>query len=202
MMKRAVIVFQKNPEEGKVKTRLAKDIGHKKATEIYIFLLTHTHQQVQKVDTDVFVYFQGGINENYVVLPRYFLAHQEEGDLGKKMEAAFSEVFSYGYKEVLIIGSDCFEMDFEILQQGFEALSTHDLVIGPAVDGGYYLLGMKKFHSFLFRNKPWSTSSICELTFAEASSQGMSIYKLPILRDVDRLEDLGELREIFQIPSP
>jgi uncharacterized protein len=199
-MKRAVIVFQKSPEEGKVKTRLAKDIGHKKATDIYIFLLTHTHQQVQKVDADVFVYFQGGINENYMVLPRYYLAHQEEGDLGKKMEAAFSEVFNYGYREVLIIGSDCFELDSEIIEEGFGALATHDLVIGPAVDGGYYLLGMKKLNSPLFRNKPWSTSSIAELTFSEASSQGMSIYKLPTLRDVDTLDDLGELKEIFDIP--
>ena len=199
-MKRAVIVFQKSPEEGKVKTRLAKDIGYKKATDIYIFLLTHTHQQVQKVDADVFVYFQGGINENYMVLPRYYLAHQEEGDLGKKMEAAFSEVFNYGYREVLIIGSDCFELDSEIIEEGFGALATHDLVIGPAVDGGYYLLGMKKLNSPLFRNKPWSTSSIAELTFSEASSQGMSIYKLPTLRDVDTLDDLGELKEIFDIP--
>ena len=198
-MKRAVIVFQKSPEEGKVKTRLAKDIGHKKATDIYIFLLTHTHQQVQKVDADVFVYFQGGINENYMVLPRYYLAHQEEGDLGKKMEAAFSEVFNYGYREVLIIGSDCFELDSEIIEEGFGSLATHDLVIGPAVDGGYYLLGMKKLNSSLFRNMPWSTSSIAELTFSEASSQGMSIYKLPILRDVDTLDDLGELKEIFDI---
>jgi uncharacterized protein len=198
-MKRAVIVFQKSPEEGKVKTRLAKDIGHKKATDIYIFLLTHTHQQVQKVDADVFVYFQGGINENYMVLPRYYLAHQEEGDLGKKMEAAFSEVFNYGYREVLIIGSDCFELDSEIIEEGFGALATHDLVIGPALDGGYYLLGMKKLNSSLFRNMPWSTSSIAELTFSEASSQGMSIYKLPILRDVDTLDDLGELKEIFDI---
>jgi uncharacterized protein len=198
-MKRAVIVFQKSPEEGKVKTRLAKDIGHKKATDIYIFLLTHTHQQVQKVDADVFVYFQGGINENYMVLPRYYLAHQEEGDLGKKMEAAFSEVFNYGYREVLIIGSDCFELDNEIIEEGFGSLASHDLVIGPAVDGGYYLLGMKKLNSSLFRNMPWSTSSIAELTFSEASSQGMSIYKLPILRDVDTLDDLGELKEIFDI---
>jgi len=198
-MKRAVIVFQKSPEEGNVKTRLAKDIGHKKATEIYIFLLTHTHQQVQKVNADVFVYFQGGINENYMVLPRYYLAHQEEGDLGKKMEAAFSEVFSYGYEEVLIIGSDCFELESETIEEGFNALSRNDLVIGPAVDGGYYLLGMKKLNAFLFRNKPWSTSSICELTSEEANSHGMSIFQLPTLRDVDTLDDLGELKEIFGI---
>jgi len=198
-MKRAVIVFQKNPEEGKVKTRLARDIGHQKATEIYIFLLTHTHQQVQKVNTDVFVYFQGGINENYIVLPRYYLAHQEDGDLGRKMEAAFAEVFSYGYEEVLIIGSDCFELDSETIEEGFDALASHDLVIGPAVDGGYYLLGMKKLNAFLFRNKPWSTSSVYELTSEEANSHGMSIHKLHTLRDVDTMDDLGELKEIFNI---
>jgi len=198
-LKRALIVFQKKPELGKVKTRLAKDIGEEKATEIYIFLLTHTHQQVQKVNADIFVYFQGGINENYVVLPRYYLAHQEEGNLGKKMEAAFTEVFNYGYKEVLIIGSDCYELDHEIIEEGFRALSKHDLVIGPAKDGGYYLLGMKKHNSFLFKNKPWSTSSIFKLTSEEANLHGLSIFTLPTLCDVDTLEDLGELKELFNI---
>jgi len=199
MMKRALIVFQKNPEPGNVKTRLAKDIGYEKATEIYVFLLAHTHQQVQKVNADIFVYFQGGINENYVVLPRYYLAHQEEGDLGKKMEVAFNEIFNYGYKEVLIIGSDCYELNHSIIEEGFQALSMHDLVIGPTEDGGYYLLGMKKAHSFLFKNKPWSTSSIYKLTSEEANSHGLKIYNLPMLSDVDTIEDLGDLKEIFDI---
>lgn len=198
-MKRALIVFQKNPEPGNVKTRLAKDIGNNKAAEIYIFLLAHTHQQVQQVDADVFVYFQGGINENYVVLPRYYLAHQDEGDLGKKMEAAFVEVFNYGYQEVLIIGSDCYDLDHELIEKGFDALSDHDLVIGPAEDGGYYLLGMKKYNPFLFRNMPWSTSSVYELTSEEANSHGLRIYTLPTLRDVDTKEDLGELKKLFEI---
>ncbi|HSJ67072.1 MAG TPA: TIGR04282 family arsenosugar biosynthesis glycosyltransferase [Anditalea sp.] len=198
-MKRALIVFQKNPEPGNVKTRLAKDIGYEKATEIYIFLLAHTHQQVQKVGADIFVYFQGGINENYVVLPRYYLAHQEEGDLGKKMESAFTEIFNYGYEEVMIIGSDCYELDYEIIEEGYKGLANHDLVIGPAEDGGYYLLGMKKLNSFLFRDKPWSTSSIYKLTLQEANSHGLSVYNLPTLRDIDTKEDLGELKEFFDI---
>ena len=199
MMKRALIVFQKNPEPGHVKTRLAKDIGYEKATEIYIFLLAHTHQQVQKVNADIFVYFQGGINENYVVLPRYYLAHQDEGDLGKKMEAAFVEIFNYGYQEVLIIGSDCYQLDNTIIEDGFRALADHDLVIGPAEDGGYYLLGMKKFNPFLFRNMPWSTSSIYKLTSEEANLHGMKVYTLPTLRDIDTIDDLGELKELFDI---
>lgn len=198
-MKRALIVFQKNPEPGNVKTRLAKDIGYEKATEIYIFLLAHTHQQVQKVVADIFVYFQGGINENYVVLPRYYLAHQEEGDLGKKMESAFTEIFNYGYEEVMIIGSDCYELDYEIIEEGYKGLANHDLVIGPAEDGGYYLLGMKKLNSFLFRDKPWSTSSIYKLTLQEANSHGLSVYNLPTLGDIDTKEDLGELKEFFDI---
>ncbi|KEO73502.1 TIGR04282 family arsenosugar biosynthesis glycosyltransferase [Anditalea andensis] len=198
-MKRALIVFQKNPVPGNVKTRLAKDIGYEKAAEIYIFLLAHTHQQVQKVNADIFVYFQNGINENYVALPRYFLAHQAEGDLGVRIETAFNEVFNCGYQEVLIIGSDCFELDHEIINQGFDALSNHDMAIGPAADGGYYLLGMKKNYTFLFRNKPWSTSSVYGLTIHDAHSFGLNIHILPTLRDVDTKEDLGVLMELFNL---
>ena len=199
-MKKALIVFQKKPEPGKVKTRLAKDIGEEKAMEVYKYLLDHTHKQAQKSGADVFVYFQGGIDADYGVFAKYFLAHQIEGDLGKKMEAAFNEVFSYGYQEVLIIGSDCQELTSDIIAQAFDSLTNHDLVIGPALDGGYYLLGMKKLHAPLFRNKPWSTPAIYELTSNEANSMGLVTHVLPTLSDVDVVDDLGKLKEIFDIP--
>lgn len=198
-MDRALIIFQKKPELGKVKTRLAKNIGNQKAKEIYEYLLDHTHKEAQKVNADIFVFFDGGTDEKYRMLSRYYLAHQSDGDLGQKMEAAFSEVLNYGYKEVLIIGSDCHELTFNLVEDAFKALSDNDLIIGPAVDGGYYLLGMKKLHYLLFRNKPWSTSSLYELTSQEANSLGLKTFILPTLRDVDEVTDLGILKEIFEI---
>lgn len=198
-MDRALIIFQRKPELGKVKTRLAKTIGDQKAMDIYMYLLSHTHKEAQKVNADIFVFFNGGTDEKYSMLSRYFLAHQSDGNLGHKMEAAFSEVLNYGYKEVLIIGSDCYELESGVIDEAFNALTDHELVIGPAVDGGYYLLGMKKLHFQLFRNKPWSNSSLYELTSKEANSLGLKTYILPTLRDVDEVSDLGALKEIFDI---
>lgn len=188
----AIIVFQKKPELGKVKTRLAKTIGEVKALEAYQWLLKHTHEQVVLVCCDVFIYFDREIDLAFIRNQRYAGALQRSGDLGQKMMSALEEVLAQGYQKAMVIGSDCPGIDSEILEQAIEQLSSHDLVIGPAQDGGYYLIGMGKVYNTLFENMPWSTSEVFSKTLAEANRLGLKTSLLPELSDVDVYEDLDD----------
>ena len=188
----AIIIFQKNPELGKVKTRLAKTIGEVKALEAYQWLLEHTHEQVAPVGCDVFVYFDREIDPMFLKNQRYAAALQRNGDLGQKMRSALEEVLAQGYQKAMVIGSDCPDMNSEVLEQAIEQLASHDLVIGPAKDGGYYLIGMRKVYDTLFQDIPWSTPEVLSKTLAEAKSLGLKISLLRELADVDVYEDLDE----------
>jgi rSAM/selenodomain-associated transferase 1 len=188
----AIIIFQKNPERGKVKTRLAKTIGEAKALEVYRLLLQHTHDQIALLDYDIFVYFEKEIDPAFVRNQRYVGALQDEGDLGQKMMDALKEVFARGYQKTIVIGSDCAELNNKVLEEAIDQLFDNDLVIGPARDGGYYLIGMKKLHDTLFKNMPWSTSEVFINTFTEAKRLGLKTSLLRELTDVDVYEDLDE----------
>jgi len=121
--------------------------------------------------------------------------HRQAGnDLGERMELAFEESFKAGYKKAVIIGSDCPELTVTIVQQAFQELDLHHIVLGPATDGGYYLLGMKELLSDLFRDKPWSTDRVMDATVKQADKLGKHVKLLPQLSDLDSLEDLREFQ--------
>lgn len=196
----AIIIFQKKPERGKVKTRLAKTIGEAKALEVYRLLLQHTHEQIALLDYDIFVYFENEIDPAFVGNQRYVGALQEGGDLGQKMMNALDEVLAQGYPNAIVIGSDCPGLDAELLEQAIHNLSSSDLVIGPAKDGGYYLIGMGKLHESLFKNIPWSTHQVFKMTSDEAKRLKLRVSLLRELADVDVYEDLDEdLKNKLQI---
>ena len=113
------------------------------------------------------------------------------------METAFAETFAEGAEKVVLIGSDCYELTPEILQNAFRQLETHDAVIGPAADGGYYLLGFSRPNYSVFRQKNWSTSTVFNDTVNDLKKQHFSWFQLPVLNDVDEEKDLGELRKIL-----
>lgn len=200
MYNNAIIIFQKRPEPGKVKTRLSKVIGEKKAVEVYRYLLDHTHEQIKNYPADIFVYFQDQADDAYVLNDHYHIGIQKGGDLGEKMQMAFDEVLGKGYRKVVIIGSDCLELTADILDEAYEALVYHDLVIGPAEDGGYYLLGMKVPHPELFADKSWSTSTVFSDTVEDAKRLRLNYHKLKKLADVDEYKDLKGLKGILNIP--
>jgi rSAM/selenodomain-associated transferase 1 len=114
---------------------------------------------------------------------------QHDGDLGQKMYAAFENVFSRGHTKVLIIGSDCPGLTSADLQLAFEKLSNCDVVIGPANDGGYYLLGLRSLEEAFFINKQWSTESVCAATLEDIQRLGLSCWSLPELVDIDTEAD-------------
>ena len=189
--KRLLLLFVRAPELGKVKTRLAEAVGPEVALEIYIHLLQHTRQVTEKLDTDRAVYFADDKVDDGMWPKDIYQHHlQTPGDLGQKMQAAFEEAFAAGYTSVLIIGSDCKQLTQEIIEEAFNALQTHEVVIGPALDGGYYLLGMHKLYPELFQNKVWSTSTVFAETLYDVERLHLSHKLLPELSDVDHIEDV------------
>ena len=154
MTKNLLMIFTRNPELGKVKTRLAKTIGNQKALEVYKFLLDKTKEVTQQVTADKAVYYSVKIRENDIWDATVFQKYQQYGDdLGERMQNAFEDAFKNGYEKVAIIGSDLFDITPNHIQTAFDKLDTNDVVIGPAEDGGYYLLACKKVHPKVFKNK-------------------------------------------------
>jgi rSAM/selenodomain-associated transferase 1 len=115
------------------------------------------------------------------------------------MATAFAEVYGAGYQQVLVIGTDCYELQTKVLEEAFQALDQNDMVIGPAKDGGYYLLGLTQQVPELFNGISWSTSQVKTQTMEIAASLGIGVYELPVLSDVDRYEDLGELASLLGV---
>jgi uncharacterized protein len=189
MKNNALIIFTRNPQLGKVKTRLAESIGNEKALEIYIALLEHTRNITLNLDCDKFVFYDQNIENNDIWLESIYDKKLQFGvDLGTKMQNAFRLLFELGYKNCIIVGSDIFDlMDFHI-QEAFYKLQFSDVVIGPAEDGGYYLLGLKKEITSIFKNKDWGNSTV--LTDTILDLENYKIDFLEILNDIDTIEDL------------
>ena len=194
-----LIVFTRYPEPGKAKTRLAKALGEhgsadiqKKLTEDTLSKV-HKFQQVNSVD--VSVYFTGGdlqLMKNWLG-PDFSFEAQGKGDLGDRMAEACSNAFRQGYKRLVIIGSDCPGLSSMHFKQAFAALYDKDLVLGPAADGGYYLIGLKREHNSLFTRIPWGTETVLKKTMNYAEKLGLATATLETLSDVDRPEDLKHI---------
>ncbi len=164
-------------------------------------MLDHTHRQAALLDVPTFVFFEMEEQPEYLLNSHYYGALQIGADLGDRMKAAFREVFQQGYKKVVIIGTDCPELDAETLDEAFDALESEEIVVGPAKDGGYYLLGMKGLNDSLFEDKNWSTSTVFSDTMADIRRLGLSVHLLKTLSDVDVYQDLSkDVKDIFGIP--
>jgi uncharacterized protein len=150
--------------------------------------LQHTYEISVAVNADKFVFYADGIEEDDM-WNGFAKKLQSTNDLGGKMEAAFAFLFEAGYGQVVIIGSDCFELSAEIIEKAFNALEQKDVVIGPASDGGYYLLGIKKLWPFIFLNKQWSTEHVFQQTISDLQKENISFSELITLTDVDTEED-------------
>ena len=167
-------------------------IGNEAALKVYIKLLQHTNVITKDLDCEKYIFYADGINKTDSWNDQvYTKVEQGEGELGQKMTAAFKHVFNKNAEEVLIIGSDCYDLSQKVIEAAFIALKEADIVIGPAADGGYYLLGMKKLCPDLFKNINWSTDTVLKETIAVCDNLGLHYFLLPVLKDVDRQEDIG-----------
>lgn len=188
MKKELVLVFQKNEVLGKVKTRLAVGLGETQALEIYRQLLDRTYFALRNISASIWTYFSDFIPEN----PSYPASNrmvQDGQDLGERMKNAFAGCFESGMEKIVLIGTDCPSLEGKHIIQAFEALDQSDLVLGPARDGGYYLIGMSRRADFLFEGITWSSEWVLSQTLALAVEQGLNTFLLPILEDIDTLED-------------
>ena len=195
MSQSLLLIFVKNPELGKVKTRLAATLGDERALHIYRQLLERTRAVTRPLASDKIVYYTPTVQyDDQWETAHYQKAQQTDGDLGERMSQAFAAGFAQGYQRICIIGSDCYQLTTAILRQAFEALAAHDMVMGPSTDGGYYLLGMRQPHPELFQNKHWSTASVGKDTIATAEQQHLRWHALPTLTDIDEEADLNTMR--------
>lgn len=185
----ALIIFIRNPELGKVKTRLAQSLGDQKTLQVYEALLGHTRKIALALDVSRYLFYSHFIDaEDDWSNTAFKKQLQVEGDLGQKIHAGFEHAFR-DHDKVLIIGSDCASLTAQIVQEGFDALDRNDFVLGPALDGGYYLLGMRQFTPSLFQAIPWSTAEVAQLTLGKMKAMGASFHLLPPLSDIDYAED-------------
>lgn len=184
-----LMVFVKNPVYGQVKTRLAKETGPDKALAIYWQLLSHTRDITKNLDVRKLIYYSDQLPETDLWTNiDHKNAIQPKGDLGQRMAAAFKENLRY-YGRVVIIGSDNPDLTSHTLNEAFEKLKYHDTVIGPASDGGYYLLGMRDYQPMLFQGISWSTEKVYEQTVQQIQKANLTWYALQENNDIDTYQD-------------
>lgn len=190
-IKELLLIFTRNPELGKIKTRLAKGVGDQSALEIYKFLLNHTAEVTKRLEVAKEVWYSEDIWKKDIWDNEVFTKKMQQGEsLGERMQHAFKEGFENGFEKIIVIGSDLYDLKTEDLLEAFEKLDISNYIIGPAQDGGYYLLGMKKPLYKVFKNKSWGTPTVFSETME--GLKGEEVILLETRNDIDTLEDLKE----------
>lgn len=189
--KSLLLIFTRNPELGKCKTRLAATVGDETALDIYKFLLAHTVKISTNLNVAKAVYYSEEVRENDMWDNLLFDKKQQIGDdLGERMSHAFQQGFASGFEKICIIGSDMYDLDQEDLEHAFSTLDSNDFVIGPALDGGYYLMGMKKWNQAIFQNKDWGSQTVLEDTLADLKNE--KAHLLEVRNDIDLYDDIKD----------
>jgi hypothetical protein len=191
-----LIIFTRYPQPGKTKTRLIPALGAEGAAELHRRMADYTVQQARALrevrSLWLQVHFVDGTTEQLKSWLGKEIDYQPQaaGDLGDRLIIAFQQAFRHSVRAVIGIGTDCPTLTTALLDHAFQTLQTHDLVLGPAADGGYYLIGLQKPTPELFQTIAWSTDQVLSQTLTIARQLGLSVSLLPILSDVDRPEDL------------
>lgn len=197
MTKEALLIFTKNPVPGKVKTRLAITVGNDVAFSVYQQLVKHTLVITSGLPVDKFVFYSDEVEQEDVWNKKHYLKQLQQGNnLGERMNNAFASTFKKGVNKVVVIGTDCPGLDAGIIMNAFAYLDKYNVVIGPAADGGYYLLGMKQHHPQLFENIAWSTNIVFEETISKCVASHLDYWLLPVLNDIDEEKDLIHLKNV------
>jgi rSAM/selenodomain-associated transferase 1 len=186
-----LLIFTRNPEPGKCKTRLAATLGDKVALEIYLFLLEHTVKITRNLSASKKVCYSETIWQHDIWDNDIYDKELQQGrDLGERMANAFKKGFSEGYEHIIIIGSDMLHLSGSDLEKAFACLEKNDFVLGPATDGGYYLLGMKNFNEQLFKDKQWGTKTVLGDSLADLKKERVAL--LETKNDIDVYEDIKD----------
>ena len=196
-IKDRLIIFTRYPEPGKTKTRLIPLLGSEGAAEVHRQMAEHTLKRARELERRGLLSLEvryDGASRSYMeqwLGTEISFSHQGKGELGARMARAFYETFQAGMNRVVITGTDCPGLTIDLMQEAFDTLRQTDLVIGPANDGGYYLIGLRKAVSQLFVDMPWGSAGLLERTIRVAKDIGLSVLLLKPLDDVDRPGDLS-----------
>jgi rSAM/selenodomain-associated transferase 1 len=193
---KAILLFVKLPEPGRVKTRLAATLGPEQACAIYRRLVAAVCARLP-LAAQLIVVFDPPDRENEVrawvekLCPRRRIRFipQADGDLGTRLTSAFAEAFAAGFGPIAAIGSDCVELDAASFDEVWRALRECAVVLGPTPDGGYYLIGLGAPQPLLFEEIAWSTPAVFHQSVERAAAAGLRLHELPLLHDVDTEED-------------
>ncbi len=186
-----LIIFTRNPVKGTVKTRLAASTDDDFALSVYNKLRAITKKAAIACGADLAIYYDDHLPDNDIFFgkeTRIFLQAGE--DLGIRMLNAFKQGFSDNYRRIALVGTDCPELTEAVLRNAFELLHENSGVLGPAKDGGYYLIGLNKLCPELFNDRQWSTSHVCREAMEIFRRHKMDYGLLPLLSDIDTIEDL------------
>jgi rSAM/selenodomain-associated transferase 1 len=204
--KRCVILFVKLPEKGRVKSRLAQRMNEDLVLRLYENMVLDTIDILIKGRFPFRICFTPPDARDRILewLGKEYRAFPQAGDdLGDRMENAFEHVFSEGTDDALLIGSDIPDLTAEVMVEAFTALLKNEAVIGPAGDGGYYLIGLKKgsFTPIIFHDMVWSTKTVFRETMDKLCNASLKVHVLPELTDVDTVEDLETLMSQIKDPA-
>jgi rSAM/selenodomain-associated transferase 1 len=194
MRRTRVVIFAKAPVAGKAKTRLIPALGERGAAKLAEEMLQATVDEAvaSGLEVELCATPHPGDPEWAPFLPDMAATDQGEGDLGERLARAAERVIGAG-DNVLLIGTDCPALDGERLKAAAEALSCYDTIVHPAQDGGYVLLGLRRFDASIFRGISWSTASVAAETMARVEALGWSMQVAETLADIDEPEDLAHL---------
>ena len=206
-MKLRLVIFTRFPEPHKTKTRLIPALGPEGAAELQremtLYTLTRARELAARYPVSVEVRFEGGNAQKMEASFGNDLSYrpQGSGDLGCRMVAAFTEAFCEGVEGTVIIGTDCPEITPKLVRESFYRLGARDVVLGPATDGGYYLVGLRRPEPKLFTGIPWGSERVLEDTLRRAGELSLEVSLLETLSDVDRPEDLAVWHRAKQLPA-
>ena len=202
-----VLIFMKIPASGLVKTRLACAIGAESALELYVKMVRHTMEMVEKSGFQANIFYKGDGNpaEHFSAFVPSFPAMPQIGtDLGERMANGFRHVFEKGADSAILIGCDIPQLTVEILENANRHLKSNDIVFGPAEDGGYYLIGFNRetFVPEVFRDIPWGTGTVLTDTLFRTKSLGLNARMVAPLIDIDTGADLDRLYRLWTDDAP
>ncbi len=193
------------PEYGKVKKRLALQIGADRALKIYTTMLFKTIENVSKLkDINIYGFYDGNVSALPDILNKFPLIPQKGDDLGERMFNAIKFLFEKGYKKAALIGSDSPDLPVSYVEDAFLQLNAHEVLIGPTIDGGYYLIGMKTPLDKIFKGIIWGSSSVLKDTISIANKEGIKYFLLPEWYDIDDVEGLKrwENKQLSDLSRP
>lgn len=197
MTKGAFILFLRYPERGKVKTRLAERLGDDRAYELYECFLADLGMMVREVEAEKIIVYSGPAGVSFSDFPGIKCLRQRGSDIGESMYFAFEDVFAEGFDRLVLAGSDIPDLPSAFVNEALNRLENADIVLGPCMDGGYYLIGCNRgsLSRSIFVNVSWSTPHVFSETLERIREANLTAEQLPEWSDIDDLDDLQRFYE-------